>query len=120
MTTLTKFLSLLSLVFIAGQYLEGPPYRVIVRSAPFILACFALSGLAAQYLRQRSSLPLLYYLYQALLIPGGFIFAIQNYYNGGINVDYSLAVLFFAILMGLNGILYGFSLFSFNRQSREN
>ena len=31
----------------------------------------------------------------------GFIFAIQNYYDGGTNADYSLAVLFFAILMEL-------------------
>jgi len=71
------------LLYIAGQYLEGPPYRVIVRSVPFVLACFALSGLAAQYLRQKSDLPLLYYLLQALLVPFGFVFAIQSYYNGG-------------------------------------
>ncbi|MCK4502455.1 MAG: hypothetical protein KAU22_05425 [Desulfuromonadales bacterium] len=113
---LIRWLLLPLLFYIAGQYLEGPPYRVIVRSVPFILACFALSILAAQYLRQRSSLPLLYYLYQALLVPGGFIFVIQNYYNGGINGDYSLAILFFAILMGLNGILYSCSLFSFRRR----
>jgi len=110
------WLLLPALIFIAGQYLEGPPYRVIVRSVPFILVFFSLSALAARYLRQRSDLPLLYYLLQALLVPFGFIFAIQNYYNGGINVDYSLAVLFFAILMGLHGILYGFSLFSCKRK----
>ena len=92
---------------------------MIVRSVPFVLACFSLSILAAQYLRQRSNLPLLYYLYQALLIPVGFVFVIQNYYNGGINGDYSLAVLFFAILMGFNGILYGCSLFSLRRQPQS-
>lgn len=115
-----RWLLLPLLLYIAGQYLEGPSYRVIVRSLPFMLACFALSGLAAQYLQQRSDLPLLYYLLQALLIPFGFVFAIRNYYNGGINADYSLAVLFFAILMGLNGILYCCSLFSFRHRLKPN
>lgn len=114
-----RWLLLPALIFIIGQYLEGPPYRVIVRSLPFILACFALSGLAAQYLWQRSELPRLYCLLQALLIPFGFIFAIQNYYNGGINADYSLAVRFFAILMGLNGVLYSCSLFSFRHRPKK-
>ncbi len=118
-TLILRWLLLPLLIFIAGLYLEGPSYRVIVRSVPFVLACFTLSILAAQYLRQKSDLPLLYYLLQALLVPFGFVFAIQNYYNGGINANYSLAVLFFAILMGLSGILYCCSLFSFHRRPKN-
>ena len=113
-----RWLLLPLLIYLLGQYFEGPPYRVIVRSLPFMMSCFYLSIVAAMQLHQRSELPLLYLLLQALLVPVGFVFTIQNYYNGGINADYSLAVLFFTILMGFNGIIYCWSLFSFHRQSK--
>ncbi|MCP3670267.1 MAG: hypothetical protein GY814_07515 [Gammaproteobacteria bacterium] len=111
-----RWLLLPLLLYIAGQYLDGPPYRVIVRSLPFVLACFYLSIAAAHYLRYKSDLPLYFYLLQAILVPGGFVFAIQYYYNGGINTDFSLAVLFFVILMGTNAILYGCSLYPIRHQ----
>lgn len=105
--------------FIVGQFLEGPSYRVIVRGWPFILACFALSGVAAYTLRQRFRVPSVVSIVQALLVPTGFIFAVQQYYDGGINTDYATAVVFSMLAMGVNGLVYLSGLFEWGDRKRE-
>jgi hypothetical protein len=115
-----RWLLLPELLYLTGQFLEGPPYRVIVRSLPFILSCFALSGLAMHYLRQRIQLPVVGSIVQGLLLPTGFIFVVQKYYNGGINSDYTTAVTLFALAIGANGVIYLCSLFDWkNRKNKE-
>ena len=103
---------LLPLLFIVlGDFLEGPPTRVVVRSLAFAVACFSLSLLTAQFLHQVHRLPLAIALPPALFIPAAFIYCAQHYYHGGKNADYELAISFFFVLMCLVGAVYIYSLF---------
>ena len=112
-------LSLLPTAFyLFGQFLEGPPYRVIVRGLPFILACFVMSELAAHYLYQKFRGSVLVAIVQGALIPAGFVLVVQRYYNGWINHDYTTAVTLFSLAMGINGMVYLWSLFDWKKRKQ--
>jgi hypothetical protein len=106
-----RWLLLPAIIYLLGQFLEGPPYRVIVRGLPFILTSFVLSGFAAHNLHQKFRLPILISIVQGALIPAGFVLVIQRYYNGGMNHDYATVAILFTLAMGINGIIYLWSLF---------
>jgi len=107
-----RWLLLPLLIYLVGQYLEGPAYRVLVRGLPFVVAAFALSVLAAQFLRRAKHLPWLLMVAQALVVPAGFVYSLQQYYDGGGNGSNVPAALFFSGLMALNAVIYLNSLFS--------
>ena len=108
---LFRWLLLPLLLFVAASWLEGPPTRLLVRNPSFVFSCFALSFFAVHFLDQRLLLPRVVIIAQALLVPSGWIYAVQHYYHGGKNQDYALISLFFGLLMMINGILYLLSLF---------
>ena len=111
-----RWLLLPALVYLIGQFLEGPPYRVIVRGLPVILVCFIMSELAAHYLHKKFRLPVIISIVQGALVPAGFVLVVQRYYNGGINHDYTTAVTLFALAMGVNGMVYLWSLFDWKKK----
>lgn len=100
------------LLYLIGQYLEGSPYRVIVRSLPFLVACFALSWLATDFLRSKHKVPLWTSLFQGGVLPVVFIFSVQGYYSGAENSIYASSAVFLGLLMVGNGGIYVLSLFS--------
>ncbi len=113
-----RWLLLPAIIYLIGQFLEGPPYRVIVRGLPFILTSFFMSELAAHYLQQKFRLPVFASIVQGALIPAGFVLVIQRYYNGGINHSYSTAVTLLTLAMGINGIIYLWSLFDWKKKKQ--
>jgi hypothetical protein len=115
---LFRLLLLPGLFYLAGQFLEGPPCRVIVRGLPFILCSFVLAELATYSLHRKFRLPVLVSIVQGALVPAGFVLVLQRYYNGGINHDYAVAVTLFSLAMGLNGVIYLGSLFSWKKKKR--
>lgn len=118
MIQLFRLLLLPLIIYLTGQFLEGPPYRVIVREFPFILACFVTSELAAHYLYQKFRGSVLVAIVQGALVPAGFILVVQRYYNGGINHDYTTAVTLFSLAMGINGMVYLWSLFDWKKRKQ--
>ena len=108
---------LLPLLFYAfGGFLEGPPTRVVVRSFPFVAGCFTLSIMAAQFLQQVRRIPIALSLLLALFIPSGYVYFAQLYYDGGKNLDYSIAIGIFFLLMMLNAGLYLNGLFALRQK----
>lgn len=107
-----RWLLLPFLLYAFGGFLEGPPTRVVVRSFSFISGCFVLSILAAQFLQQVRRIPIALSLLQALVIPGGYVYFAQLYYNGGKNQDYFIAIGIFFLVMMLNAVVYLNGLFS--------
>ncbi len=104
---------ILPLLFYAfAGFLEGPPTRVVVRSFTFVIGCFSLSILAAQFLQQVRRIPIALSIIQALFIPGGYIYFAQLYYDGGKNQDYSIAIGIFFLLLMFNAAVYLNGLFS--------
>jgi len=106
-----RWLLVLLLFYVLGDYLEGPPTRFVIRSWPFIVACVSLSLLTAQFLHQVHRLALVKLTVPALAIPAAFIYCAQLYYNGGKNEVYVQAISFFFVLMCLIGVVYLYSLF---------
>jgi len=98
-------------LFVIGGWLEGPPTRLLVRSPSFIFTSYALSFCASYFFTQRNVLTRAVLIVQALVVPSGWLYAVQHYYHGGKNQDYTLISLFFGLLMMINGILYLLSLF---------
>ena len=98
------------LTYVAGQFLEGPPFRVIVRSVPFIVATLGLAGLAALHLHRRFAAPLWLCLTLGAAVPAGFIFALQGYYHGGQNSAFAMLAGSFTALMAINLTVYLLSL----------
>lgn len=118
--TILRWAVLPLLFYLLGQYLEGPPTRVVVRSVPFIFTCIAISILAVQFLRQRHNIPLGTVLLAGVVTPLGFIISLQNYYNGGKNPDYAVIAGVFSVLMLLNGGIYLYSLFPRRNRTENN
>lgn len=100
------FLSLFLIIFSFGQFLEGPPYRVIVRSSPFISGIILMSFSTAVSLRLKSDRFFIVNLIIGGVTPIGYILTIQQYYNGGINTDYQTLVHVFSSLMFSVGVVY--------------
>jgi hypothetical protein len=111
-----RWLMLPFLLYAFGGFLEGPPTRVVVRSFAFVVGCFLLSILAAQFLQQVRRIPIALSLLQALVIPGGYVYFAQLYYNGGKNQDYSIAIGIFFLLMMLNAAVYLNGLFALRQK----
>ncbi len=103
---------MLLLLGILGQFLEGPPTRVVVRSGNFVFFCFAMSLCAAHFLHKVKKIHITVFATQGLLVPGGYIYMAQSFYNGGKNMDLVLPLLFFTLLMTMNGLVFLRSLFS--------
>jgi hypothetical protein len=100
------------LLFLFGQYLEGPPYRVIVRSGPFVIAVVGVTALASAFVwRLRRYPPLLGFIY-VVMVSMGFIWSAQHYYDGGKNSDYLTFFLVWTVPMGINAALFLNSLFA--------
>lgn len=106
-----RWLLLPLLFYVFGDFLEGPPTRVVVRSIPFVLVCILLPGLTAQFLYQVHRLPRHIVTSSSLFITCGFIYFSQLYYNGSKDKDYELLTTIFFILMCLVGLVYLYSLF---------
>lgn len=90
------------LVLLFAQYLEGPPYRVIVRSFPFIITVVAVSAFAGEIVWRLKPYPPVLGLVYTIIVSAGFIWSAQSYYEGGKNRDYLFLLVFWSILMGLN------------------
>ena len=100
------FLSLFMIIFSFGQFIEGPPYRVIVRGLPFIFGILLMSFSTAVSLRLKNDNLFILNLIIGGVIPIGYILTIQQYYNGGINVDYRpLFYVFSSFMFGIS-VLY--------------
>lgn len=102
-------LPLLLLVF--ALFLEGPPTRLVVRGWPFIVACFSLSLLTAQFVQQLHRLHPAVVAIPAIIVPAGYVRLAQAYYHGGKNTDYHQLYIIFFILMWIIGLVYLSSLF---------
>jgi len=109
---LLRWLLVPLLLYLFVQYLEGPSYREIVRGGPFLLAVFAISGLASEFLKQIWSTPLWVTPLQTILLPSLFILSVQFYFNGGHNNDALPILVACAIPMGINLLLYLISLYN--------
>ena len=94
------------LLYLLGQYLEGPAYSVIVRSVLFELASFSIVILDVQYLSEHTTCSFRTKVLPSLLLPVAFVYAMQQQFNGSAEQSPSLAVLITSLFMGLCGILY--------------
>ncbi|WP_176290262.1 hypothetical protein [Desulfuromonas acetoxidans] len=100
------------LLFLFGQYLEGPPYRVIVRSGPFLIAVVGVTALASTFVWHLLRYPPLLGFIYVVTVSMGFIWSAQHYYDGGKHSDYLAFLLLWAVPMGINCSLFLNSLFA--------
>ncbi len=114
-----KWLLLVLLIGILGQFMEGPPTRVVVRSSGFVFCCFAMSLFAAHFLHKVKKIHITVITTLGLLVPGGYIYMAQCFYTGGKNMDFALPLLFFTLLMALNCLFFIRALFSL-RKTKSN
>ena len=107
-----RWLPLLLLLWIGSQFVEGPPYREIVRSWSFVTLVGSVSLLGSEVLfhrkcsRHLSFLSIIY----VLITAGGFLYTIQHYYHGGTNPAYFWWLVVWYSVFFIHLIAYLFSL----------
>lgn len=94
------------LLYLLGQYLEGPSYRTIVHGIPFVLVSFGIVILSAQYLGERTRRQFKVTFLPLLFLPAAFVYAIQRHFDGSANPPVSFAVFITSLLMFLCGLVY--------------
>lgn len=94
------------LFYLLGQFLEGPPYRVIVQSLPFIIGSFGIFLLAAQYLRERFNWPIIVTMSPALMLAAGYVYVIQQHFDGSANPPSTPMATLFSLLLFIAVLIY--------------
>ncbi len=107
-----SWLPLVLFLWICLQFLEGPPYREIVRSWSFVtlVGSVSLLGCEVLFLRKcRRHLSFLSIIY-VLITAGGFLYTIQHYYHGGKNPAYFWWLVVWSSIFFIHLIAYMFGL----------
>lgn len=110
------------LLVLSGWYLEGSPYRLIVRSPLFMFCVAGISVFACIFIRRVRSYPAGVCAVYAAVVCGGFIYSARQYYDGAGNDAYFPALILWGSFMGLNALLYVLGLFApfFRKISQSN
>ena len=104
---LARWLLLGGLLYLLGQYLEGTPYRSIVRNPLFVTVSFAIGLFAALGLKGTGTRRLVQLFVIALIIPFGFITFSQSYYDGSAgNTQYRYLLIAFGFLQVVNFVIF--------------
>ncbi len=106
-----RWVPLLLLVWLVGQFLEGPSYRAIVRSGLFMVMVTGVTLLACQAVYRLKNYPPLLGVIYTLITAGGFLWTIQHFYNGGKDSTYYWPLLFWSLFFLFNLLVYILSLF---------